>query len=272
MSEASPMRQIVLPGNQGGKETCVLDARTSHYLVSVRRMRAGDTFDAMDETGTRFRCTLLSDEPRGAKVSLAAQAPSDSMARDVQALHEEKWPQIALVQALPKGQKFDLIIRQAVELGVELIIPVITQYCVGTEPPDRAASKLERRRRIIREALQQSGSLIKTDIVAAERLETLDAQLNAKGFDKERAVRILFHEAEQEASKPLHAILSTEKNRIVVAIGPEGGLSEDDCAAFTKMGFVLHHAAGPILRVETAAIFAISVVRTLSIERAIWKA
>ncbi len=266
------MRQIVLPGNQGGKETCVLDARTSHYLVSVRRMRAGDTFDAMDETGTRFRCTLLSDEPRGAKVSLAAQAPSDSMARDVQALHKEKWPQIALVQALPKGQKFDLIIRQAVELGVELIVPVITQYCVGMEPPDRAASKLERRRRIIREALQQSGSLVKTDIVAAERLETLDSQLNAKGFGKERAVRILFHEAEQEASKPLHALLSTEKNRIVVAIGPEGGLSEDDCAAFTQMGFVLHHAAGPILRVETAAIFAISVVRTLSIEKAIWKA
>jgi len=272
MSGGLSMRQIVLPGNQVGKETCVLDARTSHYLISVRRMRIGDTFDAMDETGARFRCTLLSDEPREAKVALAAQAPSDSMTRNVQALHEEMQPRIALVQALPKGQKFDLIIRQAVELGVELIIPVMTQYCVGMEPPERAASKLERRRRIIREALQQSGSLIKTDIVAAERLETLDTQLNAKGFDKEHAVRILFHEAEKGSSQPLHAILSTEKHRIVVAIGPEGGLSEDDCTAFTKMGFVLHHAAGPILRVETAAIFAISVVRTLSLERAIWKA
>jgi len=57
-----------------------------------------------------------------------------------------------------------------------------------------------------------------------------------------------------------------------VAIGPEGGLSEDDCAAFTKMGFVFHHAVGPILRVETAAIYAISAVRALSLERAIWKA
>jgi 16S rRNA (uracil1498-N3)-methyltransferase len=256
------MRQIVLPGSQDGKETCVLDARTSHYLVSVRRMRAGDSFDAMDETGARFHCTLLSDEPRGASIALAAAAGAD----------EETNPRIALVQALPKGQKFDLIIRQAVELGVELIIPVITRYCVSTEPSDRRSSKLERRQRIIREALQQSGSPTHTEIVAAERLETLDAQLNAKGFDREHTVRILFHEAEQEASQPLHTLLSAAKNRIVIGIGPEGGFSEEDCAAFSQMGFALHHATGPVLRVETAAIFAISAVRAISLERNIWKA
>jgi len=263
MSGDSPMRQIVLLGNQEGKETLLLDAETSHYLINVRRMRVGDSFDAIDETGTRFHCTLLSDEAREAKVALVPVASY---------VQEEAQPRIALVQALPKGQKFDLIIRQAVELGVELIVPVITQYCVGVDPPGRAVSKLERRRRIIREALQQSGSTVRTQIVDTERLETLDAQLNAQGFDRENAVRILFHEAAQKAAQPLHTILSSEKNRIVVAIGPEGGLSEDDCAAFTKMGFVFHHAVGPILRVETAAIYAISAVRALSLERAIWKA
>jgi 16S rRNA (uracil1498-N3)-methyltransferase len=263
MIEGCPMRQIVLPGTQKGRETSALDAKTSHYLISVRRMRVGDSFDAIDETGARFKCTLLSDEPRGAKVSLVAVALCTASG-DAQ-------PRIALVQALPKGTKFDLIVRQAVELGVELIVPLITQHCVGLDTPSRTVSKLERRRRIIREALQQSGSPIHTEIVEAERLETLDAQLTAKGFDRESAVRILFHEAEQKTPQPLHRLLSTEKNRIVVAIGPEGGLSEDDCAAFTQMGFALYHAEGPVLRVETAAIFAVSVVRAISLERAIWK-
>ncbi|SLM17897.1 hypothetical protein SPIRO4BDMA_40469 [uncultured spirochete] len=76
------MRQIVLPGNQSGKETCVLDAKTSHYLVSVRRMHRDDSFEAMDETGTRFTCTLLSDEPRGAKVALVQASSPESAAHD----------------------------------------------------------------------------------------------------------------------------------------------------------------------------------------------
>lgn len=265
------MRQIVLPGNQSGKETCALDAKTSHYLVSVRRMHHGDSFEAMDETGTRFICTLLSDEPRGAKVALVLASSPESAAYDSQSTDDGKCLHIALVQALPKGQKFDLIIRQAVELGVELIIPVITRYCVRIDPSDRRSSKLERRRRIIREALQQSGSPVHTEIVAAGHLESLEAQLNAMGFEREHAVRILFHESERQASLPLHTLLSAVQNRIVIGIGPEGGFSEEDCAAFAQMGFAIHHAKGPVLRVETAATYAISAVRAITLEKNIWK-
>jgi 16S rRNA (uracil1498-N3)-methyltransferase len=266
------MRQIMLPGSQSGKETCALDANTSHYLVSVRRMHVGDSFEAMDETGARFACTLLSDEPRGAKLALVLVSSPEPPAHDSQRIDDERRLRIALVQALPKGQKFDLIIRQAVELGVELIVPVITRYCVGIDPSDRTALKLERRRRIIREALQQSGSAVHTEIVAAERLESLDAQLSSKGFDRDHAVRILFHESAQKAPRPLHTLLSGARNRIVIGIGPEGGFSEEDCAAFSRMGFAVHHAAGPVLRVETAAIFAVSAVRAIGSERDIWKA
>jgi len=90
------MRQIVLLGNQEGKETLLLDAETSHYLINVRRMRVGDSFDAIDEAGARFHCTLLSDEARGAKVALV---PVASYAQ------EEAQLRIALVQALPQRYK-----------------------------------------------------------------------------------------------------------------------------------------------------------------------
>lgn len=265
------MRQIVLPGNQNGKETCMLDAKTSHYLVSVRRMRRGNCFDAMDEMGAHFVCTLLSDDSRETKVALTATADSSGSETSSQTADNEKNLRIALVQAIPKGQNFDLIIRQAVELGVELIIPLISQYCVRVDLEDRSSLKLERRRRIIKEALQQSGSPINTQIETAARFDSLETRLTATGFDRERSIRILFHESAQKPSRTLHELLSGDKNRVVIAIGPEGGFSEDDSAAFAWMGFSIHHAASPVLRVETAATFAISAIRAITTEKNIWK-
>ncbi|HNP93543.1 MAG TPA: 16S rRNA (uracil(1498)-N(3))-methyltransferase [Rectinema sp.] len=273
------MRQIVLLGNQRGRESCSLDEKTSHYLINVRRMRKGDSFEAVDEAGSRFSCTIVSDDSHAVKLEIKPIRFSRSLVgTPLNKAEEDKAKpsvaptlHIALVQALPKGHKFDLIIRQAVELEVELIVPLITQHCVEQEPPERAKAKLERRKRIIREAIQQSGSFVYTEILSAADLETLDAALNAKGFNKKDSVRILFHESEKEESQALHLLLSGDKDRVVLAIGPEGGLSQNDCAAFIDLGFALHHARGPVLRVETAAAFAISAVRAIVFERGLWK-
>jgi len=265
------MKQIVLPGNLGGVARCALDAKTRHYLIDVRRMRTGDTFEAIDESGTRFLCALLSDSARTAEVSLSripdgTGSPSDPRASDARPLLK-----IVLAQALPKGQKFDLIVRQATELGVNLIVPVITQHCVGMEPGDRSAAKLERRNRIIREALQQSGSSVRTEITPTVELDDLEGTLERQGFARDTTVRILFHEAEQRERASLHELLSGNPGGIVVAIGPEGGFSANDFLAFSNMGFKVYHAEGPVLRVETAAVFAISAIRTIASERELWK-
>jgi 16S rRNA (uracil1498-N3)-methyltransferase len=258
------MRQIVFPGALRGKTAYLLDAKTAHYLIDVRRMKAGDVFEAIDEEGSRFRCTIVSRENEGAHVRLESIEPDDLAAQ------QDRQLQIALVQALPKGQKFDLIIRQAVELEVNLIVPVITKFCVAEEAPERAHSKLERRRRIIREALQQSGSSALTEIVPAARLSELDKVLCEHGFDRENSLHIMFHESDAANSKPLHELLAHMQNRVAICIGPEGGFSEEDYSALAEMGFMVHHAQGPIMRVETAAIFAISAVRAIALEREIW--
>ncbi len=265
------MKQIVLPGNLNGLARYTLDAKTRHYLLDVRRMQVGDTFEAIDETGARFLCTLLSDSARIVEVSLSpipdGERPfTDSRARGTHAL-----PKIALVQALPKGQKFDLIVRQATELGTSLIVPVITQHCVGAEPSDRSAAKHERRQRIIREALQQSGSTVRTEIIPTVEVAELEGALERQGFARDSTVRILFHEAEQRERASLHELLSGNTGSIVVAIGPEGGFSAHDFLTFSNMGFKVYHAEGPVLRVETAAVFAISAIRIIAIEKEIWK-
>jgi 16S rRNA (uracil1498-N3)-methyltransferase len=258
------MRQIVFPGVLRGKTLHLLDKRTAHYLFDVRRMKAGDVFEAIDEEGSRFRCTIVSRENEGAHVRLESIEPDDLAARQGRQL------QIALVQALPKGQKFDHIIRQAVELEVNLIVPVMTKFCVAEEVPERAHSKLERRQRIIHEALQQSGSSVLTEIVPAAHLAELDNVLGGHGFYRENSLRIMFHETDAANSKPLHELLADLQNRVVICIGPEGGFSEEDYSALAKMGFMVHHAQGPVMRVETAAIFAISAVRAIALEREIW--
>ncbi len=265
------MKQVVLPGNLSGSERCALDPKTRHYLIDVRRMRAGDTFEAIDEIGGRFLCTLLPDSACGVEVSLSRISGNSRAFVEPDAPASRSLPRIALIQALPKGQKFDLIVRQATELGVALIVPVITQHCIGTEPGDRSASKLERRQRIVREALQQSGSTVMTEIISIVELANLENALERQGFARDASVRILFHEAEQNERASLHELLSGNPNAIAVAIGPEGGFSANDSFTFSNMGFKVYHAEGPVLRVETASVFAISAIRTIVSERDVWK-
>jgi 16S rRNA (uracil1498-N3)-methyltransferase len=258
------MRQIVLPGKRADSEHYLVDDTLRHYLIDVRRMRTGDTFDAIDETGTRFLASILSDTPNATEILLAeAKEPSQ--------IPSEPGIRIALVQALPKGQKFDLIVRQATELGTALIVPVITEHCVGADWSEKTDAKLARRQRIIREALQQSGSSILTEIVPTVPLSELDQVLIDHGFDSEQSERILFHEAAQQSKRSLHESLLGKKDRVVIAIGPEGGISSADLQVFARMGFSTFHVEGPIMRVDTAAVFAISAIRILMLERALWK-
>jgi len=258
------MRQIVLPGKRTSSEHYLVDDILRHYLIDVRRMRTGDTFDAIDETGTYFRAHILSDSPNATEISLVE-------ANEASKILAKTGIRIALVQALPKGQKFDLIVRQATELGTALIVPVITEHCVGADLFDKTDAKLARRQRIIREALQQSGSRMLTEITPAIPLSELDNVLIDHGFDREQSHRILFHEAAQQSMRSLHEYLAGEKNGVVIAIGPEGGISNSDMQTFARIGFSTFHVEGPIMRVDTAAIFAISAIRIIMLERALWK-
>lgn len=258
------MRQILLPGDLRGSRAIRLDQKTAHYLCDVRRMQSGTVFPVVDEKGNRFLATLRCLKSGEAEVLLEAQ----------KAPHTEKgetpWL-LALVQALPKGQKFDLIIRQAAELGTSLIVPLMTRFCIAREEPNEARAKLERRKRIIREALQQSGSSILTDITEAVLLDRLEQVLSAHGFSRGETTRIVFHESADGTLPSLHGILADSPGRVVVCIGPEGGFSSEDMEALGELGFVAYHAPGPIMRTETAALFALSAIRTLMLERSTWK-
>jgi len=272
------MRQLILPGDRTRDMCCTLDDKTSRYLVRTLRQKVGDTFSALDETGTRFDCEISSIEKGRVVVSLSARDSKDSNeergghAGDEPSQFESAgMPELILVQAVPKGQKFDLIIRQAVETGVELIIPLLTRYCVVEERDARdKLAKLERRKKIVREALQQSGSTTLTEIAESVPIRNLAEQLAQRGIRPENSLFLLFHE-KPLARQSLHEYCSRSVNSIVLVIGAEGGFSDEETALLEQSGFNLVHFSGPIMRTETAALFAIAAVKAIFLEKTIWK-
>ncbi len=256
------MRQLVLPGDRAGDRRFVLDEKTSRYLLRVLRMGRGDSFSALDEAGNRFLCTI---EDASAAAAIVALAPEKDGAADVPSV-----ARIALVQGLPKGPKMDLILRQAVEAGAAAVFPLQTRNCVVRERNEKdIAEKLERRRKIVREALQQSGSTVRTKILPTASIDTLAKALGDEGFPPESSLLLMFHEL-PIAEKSLHECCAGDPLPTVVLIGPEGGFAPEETEAFRVMGFQPVHFEGTILRTETAALFALAAVKTIMTERTSW--
>ena len=155
----------------------------------------------------------------------------------------------------------DLIIRQAVEAGVGRIVPLVSDHAVVR--PGEKASRLERWRRIAREARAQSGTVLPPVIEAPVRLD----EAVARPFG---GTRVFFHE-DPEASSPLHAILARAADSVAVLVGPEGGLSPRETALLETTGFRRAWLGDGVLRSETAALYALAAVRTIVREREAWR-
>lgn len=272
------MRRLVLPGDRSGDRRYIPDEKTSRYLLRVLRLKKGDAFSALDEKGHSFLCAIEGNDPSGAVLALESAPPAAGPVSGAASAQ----PRIALVQGLPKGQKMDLILRQAVETGVEAVFPIQTRRSVVRELGDEAArevgkgavgsdGKLQRRMKIVREALQQSGSLIYTKVMPTSSIDTLVGNLRVEGFPPESSLYLMFHERAL-SGESLHELCAGEPVPTVILIGPEGGFAPDETEAFLGMGFQPLHFEGAILRTETAALFATAAVKTILMERNSWTA
>ncbi len=261
------MRQLVLPGDLRDVSDFELDRKTSRYLICVLRMSEGEEFDGIDGTGSRYRCILADASADAAQISLKPKAGAVPAGAGT----KTALPRIALIQALPKGQKMDLIVRQAAEMGIEAIVPIETRNCVSREPleADRKA-KLLRRIKIVREAGQQSGSPVPTKVLSTVSPPVLETTLQEIGFAGPDSLCLICHEAVQSEMRDLHYYLGQNPETIAVLVGPEGGFTPEETGQFVKMGFKPVHFGGTVLRTETAAAYALAAVRTITMERNSW--
>ncbi len=273
------MRRLILPGDLRGLTEWRADKATSRYLVRVLRLTAGDRFPARDEAGTRYHCTVIDADPGACLLGLEVQVeagPGEAIPTGTGAIGTGPVaqgrigrPRICLVQALPKGRKLDLIVRQAAESEVARVQPVQTSRSIARISGEGASP--ERLRRVIREALQQSGSDIATELADPVDFNRLFDELAAAGFGADRALRLFCHETPL-APGSLHGYCAQGPDAVVVAIGPEGGFSPGECDRFRAEGFRPLHFAGAVLRAETASLYAIAAIRTVLTEYDSWKA
>jgi 16S rRNA (uracil1498-N3)-methyltransferase len=268
------MKQLVLPGVYPGPARITLGPSDSRYLLRVLRMGAGDELPAVDAAGGRYSLRILRAERGACEVSVqplaagghldgstAAGAPGTAAPAGTPVPSAASTAaRITLLQCLPKGRKLDLIVRQATEAGVARIIPLVSAHTiVRVGEDDRRTDRL---RRIAREAVQQSGAPRLPVIEEPRALATLPGE--------DWGTALLFHE-QDVADHPLHRALAGRPSAVSVLIGPEGGLDGKEVALLTAAGFLLVHLDTGVLRVETAATFALGAVMTILQERNEWK-
>lgn len=245
----------------------ILSGKDYHYLVRVRRVKAGDMLNAVLPDSTQAQLTVISAEENAllCGVRRAGEKTPDEKNRG------DSGPKIILLQAVSQPIKMDMLVRQSTEGGVYAIVPFVSRYSVSAAT---ASSRLERLRRIVREARQQSGSPVATTVEDVrggvdEALAYYREARTAMGVKKIAA--LLLHEKENSADGAFHRVLVSRPDTVFVVIGPEGGFADEETAAFVQNGFTVINMGPNVLRVETAAAWVVGVVSVLLRESVLWE-
>lgn len=252
------MRHFVLPDGYSGEEELDLPPEDAHYLRNVLRLREGDSLPGRDLRGGTYHLTLTGVTKDGVRLRVQ---PKGGGTRDAATA-------LTLFQCLPKGAKFDEIVRRATEIGARRITPVLSDYSVPKfRDPRHLAGKLERWRRIVRDAVQQSGSPRIPELTEPVELGTLDRlPSGATGG----VLGLFFHQAPL-SQETLHHYLAEPVDEVRLVIGPEGGFSEGEVSHLLESGYNPVYLGPQVLRTETAAIYAMAAVATVVLEQEAWQ-
>lgn len=262
------MRQFILQKNPDKKGLVKLDGKDYRYLCQVLRVRQGDMLEVRLLDGELKKTTVafIDTSNRSLTLQLCADPAEKSITRGVQAsqIDSENSKEYWLFQFIPKPQKFEQIVRQATECGVKYIVPVISEYSEKSSVISLEGSKKERIEKIIKEARQQSGSPVQTQVMPPVSLE--DACSMFLNENKDSALGIVLSERNENTKNISEVFADSDATskitKICVTVGNEGGISPKEIDFLLKKGlFIPVHFVVNILRCETAALYGIAAVQ-----------
>ena len=221
-----------------------LSGTEAKHAISVRRMRVGESIQLTDGSGLRVR---------GQVKTLAG----NSMAVQIDSVASEKAPdiRITLVQALAKGDRDELAIQAATELGIMGVIPWEADRSVSRWIGLKEAKGIERWQSIVTEAAKQSMRSWHPKVQQPARSSQFADLFGT--FDQ---VLVL----DPTAPAGLAATSFNSAGSVALVVGPEGGISESELLAFQQAGAIRVNLGEPILRTSTAGIAAISAILALT--------
>ena len=222
------------------------DGDIYNHMVRVLRLGTGDTVQLADEKGMVYSGTIdqVAKEWVAVKITSSSSAPpSDSTA-----------PRITICQALPKGDKIDLILQKGTELGAHDFWLFGGRRSVAKLRDDQQESKLERWNRITAEASRQCGRPGIPEV--SWRPSAVEA-----ANDTEQELRLILWEGERENSLKDVLSASGKPTSVIVAVGPEGGFDPLEVRHFSQHGFLPVSLGSRILRTETASIAILAIIQ-----------
>jgi 16S rRNA (uracil1498-N3)-methyltransferase len=236
------MRRFFVPPQAIVGQEAHLGPDLARRMERVLRLRVGDHVLLLDNSGREYEVELTALTAReGQGLILASREGAG-----------EPSVRLVLYQALIKSQRFDWVLEKATELGVAAFVPIVSSRS-QVRTPQPSSARLERWRRVIVEAAEQSGRCRLPELSAPLPFE--DACVEAAGL------RILPWEGERVASLADLLLVQRLPVRVVsLFIGPEGGFPLDEVQLARRLGVSTVSLGRRILRAETAAIVAAALV------------
>jgi 16S rRNA (uracil1498-N3)-methyltransferase len=238
------MRRFYIATDQLSKDEPMLTGSDAHHLCTVLRLKAGDRIVVFDCSGNHYQALIKTADHKKVKLFIEHSLPEQS----------ESSLDLTLAQGFLKDKKMDLLVRHLTELGVTRLIPYFAHRSIPSPDPKRLKARYQRWEKIAHEAMKQCGRSRPIELTQATSFDETLAM--ARGHD----LRLIFWE-QVSGSPPLRMGDYQKPASLFVMIGPEGGFEPAEIEKARAEGFLTISMGPRILRAETAALAATTLVQ-----------
>jgi 16S rRNA (uracil1498-N3)-methyltransferase len=260
------MHRFYLPPERCAGAALRLDGREAHHALHVLRLKRGELVAVLDGVGNEFLCAVENSSRQAVTLSVSLKNFTSPPPCS-----------ITLLQAVPRGKIIESIIQKAVELGVRRIVPLLTERVVTHLEDEDAGNKRDKWRQVAIEAIKQCGAAWLPEVVAPTTIAQV-LNRNPSAFPARHSLGdggslqplafdlSLVGSLQKERFHPRECFrkFQTQHKRLPqsvgVWIGPEGDFTLDELQAIQAAGALPISLGRLVLRVETAAIYCLSIL------------
>jgi 16S rRNA (uracil1498-N3)-methyltransferase len=222
------------------RDVVTLSGIEGWHAAAVRRLRPGERVDVADGAGLVAECVVVVESGHG--LELAVRARREVPRPD---------PVLTVVQAIPKGDRGELAVGELTEVGVDRIMPWAAARCVAVWRGERGTRSLARWRVTAREAAKQSRRAWIPEVT-----EAVSAADVAQVISRAACAVVL----EPDAAESLRGLTPPGSGDLLIIVGPEGGITDQESAAFRAAGATARRLGPTVLRTSTAGTVAAAVL------------
>jgi len=242
-----------------------IDGSVARHMIQVLRLTVGSRVPLFNGDGGEYKATIKSIAKKEVLV-------------DVTEFNDPKLEselKINLLQAVSRGERMDYTLQKATELGVTAITPIKSERTVVNLKGDRALKRISHWQKIVNGACEQSGRNIVPQVHQVEDFRAClsalmdgSCSLLAEGSSSAddttpvKLVKLLLHPHASQSIPSFARSLPKDNLLVILLIGPEGGLSPQEHELAVMAGFEQAHLGPRVLRTETAAVVAISILQS----------